>query len=527
VYGICVANWEWLSIWAFSVLIWVFIPFLLASRVFSAPEFLERRYDGTCRLLFAAMTVLANILAFLAAVLYAAAIGLDATFDIHGWLGQTFGMDAGSAELLAVAIGVLVIGLSTGSYTIFGGLRSVVWTDVFQLVVMVGGGLAVTAKGLLWLGHGDMIAGWKAMIAANQGGGPGLPASGYADIIRDAAGKLVPGAGGYDRLSVWQPLRHNLIPWPNIFLVWLSISVWYNCINQFMIQRVLSAKNQWHARMGIVSAGFLKIFMPAIVVVPGLIMFAMDPHLAKPDQSYPILVDRLIPLGLKGLVLAALLAAVQSTISSVLNSTSTIVTMDIYKRFLRRGAATAASQAAGPDDGRRMARMGQAVSAVVLLVAMALAPFIGKLGSGVFAYIQNLYAHFAPPFSAVFLVGLLWKRANARAAITAILGGIALSILIDLWLSRYFPLLAPFTSRATFVWFVCVLAMVVVSLATARPPAAKVSDQTTIDWRRLNVFSDLGWPWYKNVVLWWAVFLAGTAGVMLAFSKWSGLFSGR
>jgi SSS family solute:Na+ symporter len=256
-------------------------------------------------------------------------------------------------------------------------------------------------------------------------------------------------------------------------------------------------------------------------------MFAMDPRLAKPDESYPILVHRLIPPGLKALVLAALLAAVQSTISSVLNSTSTIVTMDIYKRFLRRGDATAATEAAGQREDRRMARTGQAVSAAVLLVAMALAPFIGKLGSGVFAYIQNLYAHFAPPFSAVFLVGLLWRRANARAAVTAILGGIALSVLIDLWLSRYVPLLAPFTSRATFVWFMCVIAMVIVSLATARPPADKVSDQTTINWRKLNVFSDLGRPWFKNVVLWWAVFLAGTAGVMLAFSKWSGLFSGR
>jgi SSS family solute:Na+ symporter len=518
VYGICVANWEWLNIWSFSILIWVFIPFLLATRVFTAPEFLERRYNGACRLFFAVMTVLANVLAFLAAVLYAGALGLDAIFDIQGWLREAWGLSQAAAPFAATALGALVIGVSAGSYAISGGLRSVAWTDVVQVAILLVGGTMVTVLGLCALGQGDPIAGWRAMLAANQGiEVSGLPAAGYGQAIAASAGRIVPGASHYDRLSLFQPLGHRIVPWPTIFLIWLSVSVWYNCINQFMVQRVLAAKDGWHARMGIVFSGFMKIFLPFIVVVPGLIMFAVDPRLGEPDKSYPLLVQKLVPIGLRGLLLAAILGAIQSTVDSVLNSTSTIITLDIYRRFVRRRPAEQPAAQSSQEE-RRTVAAGRIISAIVLLIAICLAPFIGMLKKGVFVYIQDLYAHFAPPFSALFIVGLLWKRANAKAATITVPAGIAVSVLIDLVLSRRLPWLAPFLVRATVVWFFCAGLMVVVSLATEPPPAAKTTDQTTINWRRLGVFADLGRGWYNNIALWWSLFVAGIVACFVAFS---------
>jgi SSS family solute:Na+ symporter len=158
------------------------------------------------------------------------------------------------------------------------------------------------------------------------------------------------------------------------------------------------------------------------------------------------------------------------------------------------------------------------MTGAVLLFAMLLAPFIGLLKQGVFVYIQNLFAHFAPPFSALFIVGLLWKRANAKAAVAAIPAGLVLSILIDLVISRWVPALAPFLTRATVVWFFCVALMVVVSLLTERPPAEKVTGETTLNWRKLNILGDLGKPWYRNVAIWWGLFVVGILACYVAFS---------
>ena len=530
-YGICVANWEWLNVWTFTILIWIFIPFLLGTRVFSAPEFLERRFNPTCRLLFAVLTVIASIVAFLAAVLYAGAVGVDAIFNIQGFLQTRFGVSATYAPFVANSLCILFIAGSTGCYAIFGGLNSVVWTDVFQVVVMFIGGILVTILGLCSLGNGDPVAGWHAMIAANSGA-DALHAAAIARKLPD----IIPNAVHYNRLSMFQPIGHTAIPWPMIFLIWLSISVWYNCINQFMIQRVLAAKDRWHARMGIVFSGFMKILLPFMIVIPGLIMFTMDPKLPDPDKSYPILVHQLIPMGLKGLVLATLFGAIQSTISSVLNSTSTVITLDIYHRFMVRRSAPAVVVSGGGGDvldraspgleydeqtDRQTVRIGQMVSIAVLLIAMVMAPFIGLLNKGVFIYIQNLYAHFAPPFSAVFIVGMLWKRANARSAVAAIISGLALSILCDLVVSKYIPFVQPFLVRATLIWFYCVILMVVVSLLTEEPPAEKVTDDTTINWRKLSIVSDLGDRWYKSVTLWWLLYIAGTVACYVIYS---GLF---
>ena len=502
-YGICVAQWEWGNIFAFSVLVWFFIPFLLSSRVFTAPEFLERRYNSACRLLFAVLTVVANITAFLAAVLYASAIGLKAVFAWPDTVAIA-GMDVSTLALAVVGMGVVA-----GSYAIYGGLRSVAWTDVFQVVVMVIGGILVTVLGLRHLGNGEgLLAGWDTMIARNLGDGAAWKAA------IDGAAQEIVGQDHYNRLQVFQPLSHKLVPWQGVVLSWLSVSIWYNCINQFMIQRVFAAKNDWHARMGILFAGFMKIFMPLIVVIPGLIYFAMEPGLTdaqQVDQTYAVLVAKLLHTGMRGLLLAALFGAIQSTIDSVLNSTSTIITLDIHHKFINPAASE-----------ETLVRMGKWISAAVLVLAMAIAPFIGWLGQGVFYYIQNLYAYFAPPFAAVFLIGILWKRATPVAATITIPAGIAFGFFLEFVVFRYWlESGTAFTLRSVYNWGFCVVLLVFLSLVTPPPPPEKITDEVTINWRTLTAFKDLGSPWYRNVGLWYALFVAGILGCYAAFS---GLF---
>ncbi|HNZ17422.1 MAG TPA: sodium/solute symporter [Candidatus Hydrogenedentes bacterium] len=502
-YGICVAQWEWGNIFAFSVLVWFFIPFLLSSRVFTAPEFLERRYNSACRLLFAVLTVVANITAFLAAVLYASAIGLKAVFAWPDTVAIA-GMDVSTLALAVVGMGVVA-----GSYAIYGGLRSVAWTDVFQVVVMVIGGILVTVLGLRHLGNGEgLLAGWDTMIARNLGDGAAWKAA------IDGAAQEIVGQDHYNRLQVFQPLSHKLVPWQGVVLSWLSVSIWYNCINQFMIQRVFAAKNDWHARMGILFAGFMKIFMPLIVVIPGLIYFAMEPGLTdaqQVDQTYAVLVAKLLHTGMRGLLLAALFGAIQSTIDSVLNSTSTIITLDIHHKFINPAASE-----------ETLVKMGKWISAAVLVLAMAIAPFIGWLGQGVFYYIQNLYAYFAPPFAAVFLIGILWKRATPVAATITIPAGIAFGFFLEFVVFRYWlESGTAFTLRSVYNWGFCVVLLVFLSLVTPPPPPEKITDEVTINWRTLTAFKDLGSPWYRNVGLWYALFVAGILGCYAAFS---GLF---
>jgi len=489
-YGICVAQWEWGNIFAFSALIWFFIPFLLASRVFTAPEFLERRYNPTCRLLFALLTVVANITAFLAAVLYAAAVGLQAMF---GW---------------SIWTGVIVIAVTGGCYAIYGGLRSVAWTELFQTIIMVIGGVMVTVLGLLYLGQGQgLAAGWDTMVARNLG--EGAP---FAAAI-ERAGKEFLGGAEYHRLSIFQPMNHPIVPWVTILVQWLSVSIWYNCINQFMIQRVLAAKDAWHARMGIVLAMFMKIVLPTMIVLPGLIYFAMEPGLTgktEIDQTYAKLVTQLVNVGLKGLLLAALFGAIQSTIDSVLNSTSTIITLDIYRKFIRPQASE-----------KQLAGMGIWLSTAILLVAVVLAPQIARLGQGVFFYIQNLYAHFAPPFAAIFVVGLLWKRATGKAAAATVVFGMAASVLLEYVVFKLVRLPVAFTLRASIVWGLCVVFQVIVSLLTAPPAPENVTPDLVFDWRTTRLFADLGTPWYRNLALWYGVAAVGMVGCYVAFS---GLF---
>jgi SSS family solute:Na+ symporter len=497
IYGIAPAMFEWANVATFTLLIWFFIPFLLAARVFSTPEFLERRFNPTIRQFFAYVTVISNVVAFLAAVLYGGGLALEKLFGWPLWW---------AIALLAVV---------SGGWAVYGGLRSVAWMDVFTVVIMIAGGLMVTVLGLYML-SGDshsLVEGFRVMIERNRAT-DGV----WAEVVRQNAPHIVR-ADHYNRLSVIQPITHELTPWPGLIMMIFSVSIWYNVINQFMIQRVLGARDMYHARMGIVLAGYMKIVLPAIVVLPGLILFARYPEVMKlpwdrirpeADKGYVSMLQSIVPIGLRGLFLAALFGAIQSTISAVLNSTSTIFTVDIYKRILYRSASE-----------RNLVLVGRVSSVIVMIVAAVLGGFVGRLGGSLFLYIQSLYAFFAPPFAAVFLLGILFRRINGQGATVAVILGFLLGILLKVYVQvvpSHPGWLEPFQMQAAINWAFCVAVCVGISLVTPRPGAGQVTDELTINWRKLNIFHHLGATWYTSVCLWWGLFAAIIAALILVFS---------
>ncbi len=497
IYGQCVAMSCWGNVLSFSFLIWLFIPFLLASKVFTIPEFLQQRFNSTLRQFFAFVTVLSNVVAFLAAVLYGGGLALNKLFGWDLWYA------------------IILLGVVAGTWAIYGGLSSVAWTDLFTVVVMILGGVLVTILGLQMLAgdSGSPVDGFRVMIERNRASG-----GEWQQAVEHTANNIVH-TDQYNRLSVIQPVTHRLQPWTNLLFGVFTVSIWYNVLNQFMIQRVLGAKNAYHARMGIVLAGFTQVSLPLIIVIPGLILFAKHPEVMllpwkeipkEADQTFISLVQALVPIGLRGLVLAGLFGAIQSTVNSVLNSTATIVTLDIYKQLFRPNASSG-----------HLVKVGIATSVIVLLVAIVLAGFIGHLGESLFVYIQTLYAFFAPPFSAVFLLGILWRRINAIGATTAVFCGFALGIAIKLYvgLVESHPVwMEPYANQAAINWIFCVLVCIAVSLATPRPAAERVTDQLILNWKKLNIFGDLGTRWHTSIVTWWCLFVLLIVTLVVIFS---------
>ena len=499
VFGVCVSMLEWGNVVTFSLLIWFFIPFLLSAKVFTTPEYLELRFSAGLRQIFAIVTVISNVVAFLAAVLYGGALAL----------GSLFGWDLWFA--------VIALGVVSGVWAIYGGLSSVAWTDLLTVVVMILGGLTVAALGLYALAgdDGSLVDGFHSMVERNQ-----ATKGAWLEAVDGNTNNLSGGeSDSYNRLSLFQGATHPILPLISFLPFIFSVSVWYNVLNQFMIQRVLGARSEYDARMGIVFAGWIKVFLPLITVLPGMILFALHPEIllgrweqVKPeaDKGYVQMIQSLVPVGLRGLFLAALFGAIQSTVNSVLNSTSTIVTLDIYKRVFRP-----------QSSDRHLVRVGVISSVIILAISIVLGGFVGKLGGSLFEYIQSLYAFFAPPFAAVFVLGILWRRINGAGALATVVSGFALGIAIKLYLNFATAppaWLAPYANQASINWFFCLAVCTGVSLLTAPPRAEQVTDQLTFNWRKMNVLDGLGDRWYTSVVTWWGLFILTILALFVLFS---------
>ncbi len=440
--GVAVGQFEILASLVLLLLGWVFVPFYLKSGVFTMPEFLERRYDAWSRGYLAAISIVGYVLTKISITIAAGGIVFEALMGIDMWTGA------------------VIITLATGVYTVFGGLRAVLYTDLLQMFVLIGGAITVTVIGL------GEIGGWDSMYAA----------------------------AGDGFFSVWKPMTDPDFPWTGIVFGAPILGVWYWCTDQFIVQRVLSAQNIDNARRGTIFGGFLKQLPLFIFVVPGIIAYVMAQsgqiELERSDAALPTLIGALLPSGFRGLVIAGLLAALMSSLSSVFNSCSTLIAWDLYKKW----------KPATPDHS--LVRVGQIATVAMVLLGMAWIPFMNRISGQIFVYLQSVQGYIAPPIAAVFLIGIAWKRVNARGAMASLLTGFVLGMSrliaelskssLDGFLFYYADV--NFLHFAAYLFVVCSLVLIVVSLLTDPPPADKVHDLTfaTVD-RAARLPSDAGW----------------------------------
>jgi len=430
--GLAVGHFEWLACLILLVLGWVFVPFYLRSNVFTMPEFLERRFSRHCAVYLAAISIIAYIFTKISVQLYAASVVLE---RIAGW------------SLVKTAI-VLVV--ATGIYTIAGGLAAVIYTDTVQTLILITGAVALTIIGLHRVGGLEHL---RAIVPPS-----------YFHMIK--------------------PTSDPSFPWTGIFFGAPILGIWYWCTDQVIVQRVLSARDEGHAKAGTIFAGFLKILPVFMLVLPGIVAYALFPDQVstKPDYAYPTLVLNLLPTGLVGLVMAALLAAVMGAMSSVFNSASTLVTLDFYKKIRPQASES------------QLVNFGRVATGVMVLLGLLWVPFIHYISSQLYIYLQSVQAYISPPIAACFVLGILWPRLNGTGAITSLLSGFvmgALRFIAELlaasgtqfrgfmeWLVKM-----NFLHYAILMFAICSLVLVVVSLMTPAPDRRKLAGLTfaTVD----------------------------------------------
>ncbi|GAF01478.1 Na(+)/glucose symporter [Saccharicrinis fermentans DSM 9555 = JCM 21142] len=454
--GIAVFNYNWISVLVMVFFALFFLPFYIKSGIFTMPEFLEKRFDKRSRYYFSFITIFGNVFLDAAATLYTGALIIKLIFP--------------EVDLFWI---IVIMALVAGSYTIVGGLSSAINADMIQATILIIG------SGVLYFFALNEIGGWEELY--NK----------FGDGVW---------------LKLTRPIDDPTVPWLGM---WLGIPIlgfyfWAN--NQVMVQRVLSAKSIDHGRKGVLFVGFLYLFTLFIFILPGLIgrgihLFGVENLPAEiidgstlkstfginTDQVYPRLIVHLLPIGLIGLILAAMISALTSTLSATLSSVSTLFTMDFYQRWDKNA------------DGKKLVKVGRITSIVVLLIAIMWAPFIAKFDSLV-SYYQEVVSYLAPPIVGTFFLGLFWKRSNEYGALWGLISGIIVAAF--LMISKYvlgidipyhFLLIAPV------VMMFSMSVNVIVSLLTVLPDAEKVAQNTwTVKIWHEETAELKGVVWYKN-----------------------------
>ena len=471
--GVTMAHYE-LHAWCLLVLGWDLAPFYMRSKVFTMPEFLERRFSPTARWVLSLISLVAYVLTKVAVGIFAGGIVFGVLIPEVNFMG-----------LDSFWLGSILVIVLTGAYTILGGLKAVAYTEAIQTIVLIIGSVLVTWFGLEALGGwselrricgSEMFNLWKPLIPAGMEG-------------------------------TWSPIKtdtqmawyfNNQYPWPGMLLCAPIIGLWYWCTDQYIVQRTLSAASLKEARRGTIAAAFLKLLPVFIFIIPGMICFALaasgkvdsisaammdaDGHLinANAQQAFPLLVAKVLPSGIRGLVVAGLLAALMSSLAGVFNASSTLFTMDFYSRF---------NQNASQES---LVRIGRIATAVMVVVGLLWIPVI-QGSRGLYDYLQSVQGYLAPPIFVVFFFGVFMKRLNAQGCLAALGVGFAMGLLrlaIDtpvaltegfayqegsiLWIInniffQYYSLL---------IFLVCAVVMVGVSYATPAPDYQKISGLT-------------------------------------------------
>tara|TARA_Y100000385_G_C13108090_1_gene649700 strand:+ start:6996 stop:8669 length:1674 start_codon:yes stop_codon:yes gene_type:complete len=372
--GAPMAHYE-LHAWIVLLLGWLFLPFYIRSGAFTMPEFLEKRFDSRSRWFLSLFSLVAYVLTKVSVTIYAGGIVVSELLAIPFWYG---------------AIGIVIF---TGIYTVVGGMKAVIYTETLQTVILILGSVSITYLGL------QEVGGWGQ--------------------LRETVIAVSP-----DHFNMWRPMSDPNFPWTGLLFGGTIVGIWYWCTDQYIVQRTLAANNIKIGRRGAIFGAYLKLLPILIFLVPGIIAFALtiqNPEVFsvdKADKAFPMLVKFLLPVGLKGLVAGGLMAALMSSLASVFNSCSTIFTIDIYQKLKPQ------------KSDKELLYTGRIATAFIVVLGIVWIPIMEKIGGGVmYQYLQNVQSYIAPPVTAVFLLGIIWKRVNSQAAISTLLVGLVLLIL--------------------------------------------------------------------------------------------------
>jgi solute:Na+ symporter, SSS family len=492
--GVAMAHYE-LHAWCLLILGWVMIPFYMRSKVFTMPEFLERRFSPTARTVLSVISLVAYVLTKMAVGIFAGGVVFAVLLPEMSFAG----MDS-------FWIGSILVVVITGLYTVMGGMRAVAYTEALQTIILIIGSALVTFFGLKALG------GWSELRAI------------VGPEMFNLWKPLVP--AGVE--GTWAPVReagrmawyfNDNYPWLGMLFCAPIIGLWYWCTDQYIVQRALGAPNETEARRGTIAAAFFKLLPVFIFIIPGMICFALaksgkipalQQQLIGPDgnilreqaqQAFPLLVAHVLPVGVRGMVVAGLLAALMSSLAGAFNASSTLFTMDFYAR-LRPNVSQ-----------QRLVWIGRVATGVMVLIGLLWIPII-QGGKGLYDYLQGVQAYLAPPIFVVFFFGVFWKRLNAKGCLAALITGFVLG-LFRLAIDTPVKLIEGFKyAQGSFFWvvnniffqyysiiilIVSAIVMVTVSYMTEVPAYEKIggltfsttSDeerrQSRASWKRLDV----------------------------------------
>ncbi|HPK25060.1 MAG TPA: sodium:solute symporter [Candidatus Hydrogenedentes bacterium] len=439
--GVAMAHYE-LHAWCLLMLGWVLVPFYYRAGIYTVPEFLERRFNPACRWILSLVSLIAYVFTKVSVTVYAG-----------GMVFQTLIPELQFAGLNSFWIGAVSVVLLTGVYTMVGGLRAVVYTDAMQTVVLLLGSLCITLIGLYHLG------GWS--------------------VLREMNGSV--------RFNLWRPASDPEFPWPGMLFAAPIVGLWYWGADQYIVQRTLAARSLKIARRGTIFGAYLKITPVFLFIVPGMIAYALVQKgmlvMDSPDQAFAALVTQLLPQGVRGLVVGGLLAALMSSLSSLFNSCSTLFTVDIYKKL----------KPAAPES--ELVRVGRIATGVVVGLGLLLIPAMQLVSGALYEYLQSVQAYLAPPMTAVFFLGIFWKRINGTGAVVTLVSGFVLGlaklgaqiyagiavsdmIMQKPWILRLIIAYGNinFLLFCVYLFLYCCTVLVLVSLLSAAPPAAQTTN---------------------------------------------------
>ncbi|MBP6285946.1 MAG: sodium:solute symporter [Ferruginibacter sp.] len=430
--GTVLGHYE-LHSWIVLILGWVFVPFYMRSMVYTMPEFLERRFNAKARRLLSVIQLLSYVIAKASVTIFAGALVFNQILGVEFWTGA------------------IILVVVTGVYTIFGGLHAVMYTEAIQAFVLLIGSAVLLFVGL------DKVGGWNALM--NE-----FPK---------------------DKLNMFRPLSDPEFPWLGILFASPIVGIWYWCTDQHIVQRCLAGRNEQQARRGTIFAAYLKLLPFFIFLIPGLIAYVLHAkgQLTLPlnadgqtdyNAAFPAMVEQIMPMGLRGLLAGGLLAALMASLASVYNACSTLFTMDIYQKMKPEA------------DEKELVRVGRIATGVVVILGMVWIPMMGRISSTLYTYLQSVQSYLAPPIAAVFLLGVFFKRLNAKGAYAAMVVGFVLG-LIKLTLELFKNDLGGFLydfATINFLYFCIYLflfsiaVMVLVSLLTPKPSEEQIKGLT-------------------------------------------------